>query len=194
MKTKLLFLLMGIAIVFSSYKPNSVKSFSINLAKTSVKISGTSTLHDWDEVVKKVDGTASLVLGESNAVEGISSLNVNFYSSSLSSGKSGMDDKTTEALKATTYPKISFVLSKVISNKVIKGANQITVSGNLSIAGVTKNITTTGYCAVNASGELNIIGSQSLDMTQYGVTPPSAMFGTITSGKDISIVYTLSFK
>jgi hypothetical protein len=31
-------------------------------------------------------------------------------------------------------------------------------------------------------------------MTEYGITPPSAVFGTITSGKTIAVVYNLSLK
>jgi len=165
----------------------------VNTTKTNVKVTGTSTLHDWESMVNTVDGSGAFELTENNYVEGISSLSVNFYTSSFSSGKSLMDEKTTEALKASTYPKITFVLSQVTGSKVVSGAEQITATGNLTIAGVTKYVTTTAYCVVNASGEVNIFGKQSIDMTEYGIDPPTAMLGTLVTGKDISVIYSLYF-
>jgi polyisoprenoid-binding protein YceI len=195
MKTKVLFAILGLSIVLSSYKPTTTKSYTINTTETTVTVSGTSTLHDWTSSVKKVDGTTSLALDESNLVASISSMTLNFYTTSFSSGKTTMDDKTTEALKATTYPKITFVLSQVTATKAISTKiQQITATGNLTIAGVTKYITASAYCTVTSTSEIYIQGTQSIDMTQYGVVPPTAMLGTLQTGKDISIVYNLFFK
>lgn len=193
MKTRIIFSFIGLAIAFTSFKPSDTKSYSLNATKTNVKVTGTSTLHDWESLVKKVDGTAAFELNEDNYVKSVSSLTVNFYTNSFSSGKSLMDEKTTEALKATTYPKITYVLSQVTAYKIVSGVQQISATGNLSIGGVTMYITTTAYCKVNTSGEVNLFGKQSIDMTQYGIDPPTAMLGTLKTGKDISVIYSLYF-
>jgi polyisoprenoid-binding protein YceI len=194
MKTKILLILsLALTLVLSSYKPGTTKTYTLNATKTSVAVSGTSTLHDWTCSVKKVDGSGSFTTDESNHVDGITGLTVNFYSSSFASDKTAMDDKTKEALKASSYPKISFVLSQVSSLKLVGTLQQITVSGNLSIAGVTKYISATAYCTILSTGEIYVQGKQSIDMTQYGIDPPTAMLGTLHTGKDISIVYNMFF-
>jgi polyisoprenoid-binding protein YceI len=143
--------------------------------------------------VNKVEGNASFLVDKSSILE-ISALQVNFYSNSFSSGKSAMDDKIYEALKAEKYPKITFELGKVLSNKSVKGGHHIVGTGNLTIAGVTKTITTSAFCMVNVQGELIVSGNHALDMTHYGIVPPKAVFGTITTGKDVRVGYNLLFK
>ena len=46
---------------------------------------------------------------------------------------------------------------------------------------------------MGANGEIYFQGSKSIDMTQFGITPPTALMGTLTTGKDVTITFKLYF-
>jgi hypothetical protein len=98
MKTRNSLLIISIAYLTLSFSPGTPKMLNLNPVKPSVKVTGTSTLHDWESFVKRFDCTANFTI-ENNSVKDIQSLTVNFYSNSFSSGKSAMDKKIYEALK-----------------------------------------------------------------------------------------------
>ena len=193
MKTRNLIAILLISTLWFGYTSVVTKSYQIDKSKTSVEVSGTSSLHNWETTVTNFDGNLIAQLGANNTIEGISDLKVNFYAKSFSSGKSGMDTKTTEALKASTFPLISFKIISITDKKMISKVQQFTASGNLTIAGVTKPVSVSSFCAMGANGEIYFQGSKSIDMTQFGITPPTALMGTLTTGKDVTITFKLYF-
>jgi polyisoprenoid-binding protein YceI len=56
----------------------------------------------------------------------------------------------------------------------------ISLPGTLTIHGVTKNVTATVH-AQQTGGKVEVAGSVTIDMTDYGVTPPSVPFTTVDS-------------
>jgi polyisoprenoid-binding protein YceI len=103
----------------------------------------------------------------------------------LKSEKSGMDDNAYKALKSKEYPQITFNLKTTQPN----GSSLVKAAGQLTIAGVTRDITLDGKVETLADGNIKITGSCPLDMVEYKVEPPSFMFGTVTTGKDLTISY-----
>lgn len=70
------------------------------LTKSSMKMSGTSTLHDWTADVTKVSGHGQLTFAN-NALSGIKSLNITMRTNSIKSSKGEtMDKNMMKALKA----------------------------------------------------------------------------------------------
>lgn len=193
MKTSKLNFILPLVFLLFSFTANSPTSLVLNQSKSTAKVNGTSTLHDWETLVNRVDGNAEFIVEKSSIIE-ISALQVNFYSKSFHSGNSVMDDKIFEALKVEKYPKITFELAKTLSNKTVRGGQHIIGTGTLSIAGVTKIITASAFCMVNPQGELIVTGNHAIDMTQYGIVPPKAVFGTIITGKEVTVGYNLLFK
>jgi polyisoprenoid-binding protein YceI len=60
------------------------------------------------------------------------------------------------------------------------GPVDVSAAGKLTIHGVTKDVTTTARAQLNG-GKIEIAGSISIDMTDYGVSPPSVPFTTVDS-------------
>ncbi len=183
----LCFLLTASSIVGQEIK-NPSDSLRIKLP-SSVKILGTSTLHDWESIVEKTDAT---IVFENRAKAKIETLNVDVDVFSIKSGKKTMDRLTYKALKAEEYPKIFFVFkeAKIISQdeEFIK----LELNGDLTIAGVTKNVNV--LTKVNKKGKsVYLTGSHKLKMTSYGVKPPRALLGTIKTGDEITINFSLKF-
>jgi polyisoprenoid-binding protein YceI len=60
------------------------------------------------------------------------------------------------------------------------GPVDVSTSGKLTIHGVTRDVTATARAQLNG-GKIEIVGSMSIDMTDYGVSPPSVPFTTVDS-------------
>lgn len=157
-------------------------------------IEGTSNLHDWTAQVEDVKGTFNLKLEKGKIVD-IENLTVKVKSNSLKGSKGSiMDSKISDALNAKKYPEISFSLDKVNSISEASGGVKISTIGKLSISGVTKTINLSAVGKVTATGEIEFTGSTKLKMTDFKVDPPTAMFGALTTGDEITLTYKVVVK
>ena len=150
-----------------------------------ITIAGTSTMHDWTMASEDVKVQANLnTSGQGYAVEALKfSVPVN----TLKSGKSGMDDNAYKALKEKKFPVITFELGRT----GVSGTSSVEATGQLTIAGVTKTITTNGKVERLSNGDVKITGTYKLNMNDYQVEPPSFMFGTVNTGEEVTIDYEL---
>lgn len=162
------------------------------LGESNLKVLGTSNLHDWEINAKAMSGKASLAI-EANDLKAIKNLDFSVEVEQLKSGKSGMDNNTFKALNSKTYKTINFKLVSVTKISE-KSENNFTIEtqGDLTISGVTKRINQT--FAVKLVGKKAIFsGKTKIDMTVYGVKPPTALMGTIKTGKDVTVDYKVTY-
>lgn len=155
---------------------------------SSATIKGTSTMHDWESEVEKINGDIEITTS-SNSVIAINSLNLSFGVESIKSGKKKMDKLTYEAFDAEKNPRISFKMTEV---KRLEG-DQATVLGELTMAGNTQQVEITGVCKME-NGAVNIIASQQINMEQFGMERPTAMLGAIKVGAEVVVEFSLNFK
>ncbi|MDW7693936.1 YceI family protein [Flammeovirgaceae bacterium SG7u.111] len=153
--------------------------------KSKVTIEGTSTMHDWESVVQNVSGSGVFTI-ENGQLKNISSLNVTFVVKSIESGKSKMNSLTYDALKEKTNPNITLKITKIKSIS----ASSIDAEGTLTIAGKSQTVNVKGKPTVSGN-TVTITGEKEIDMTAYGMEPPTAMLGTIKVGKVVTIKYNL---
>jgi len=155
-------------------------NFKANPAQSQLVIKGTSSVHDWESEVK--DFKVSGVMSE----EMINNLNVEITVKSIKSGKSIMDDKTYEALKADKFAKVQFMAPTLnVSGEQIVG------NGTLVLAGQKKSVPITAKVIGQTASSFTVQGAVTLDMTEYGIEPPTAMFGTLETGETVTIEYQL---
>jgi polyisoprenoid-binding protein YceI len=159
-----------------------------------VTIAGTSNLRDWKEDVCEVSGAME---AEVNADGSIALYSIRICMGVLSI-KSDMgrimDNKTYEALKAADHPEILFTLSTPLTLTQVRDCDiAIPVKGNLSLAGVSKPVTMLVKTFEISQGKLRFEGYQHLRMTDFGVRPPSALFGTMRASPDITIHFKTNF-
>jgi len=156
-----------------------------------VTILGTSNLHSWNESVQSVTGSCNINWNQDGSFN-LEKLYMSMEVNSIKSTEGGiMDRNTYKALKADNYPEIIFSLASPI--KAEASANSISAQGFLTIAGVTKPITMQVKIVMQGQGNLMFEGAQTIKMTDYGITPPTALFGTLKTGDVITINFKTSF-
>jgi len=152
-----------------------------------LKVSGTSTLHDWDMKSDKATGKAVLTV-ENGSLKGIQSLSVSFNAETLKSGKSQMDGNAYKALKTKAHPEIKYVLKDLKPGQ----GNNWTAVGDMTIAGVTKSITMP--VTVTKTGDVfQFTGAISTKLTEFKIDPPTAMLGTVKTGNDVKLSFSAKF-
>lgn len=179
----------GLFIIIYSFSFTSFaqERYKMN-GTTEFVVSGTSTLKDWTMESNKGSGTADLSV-DNGKINSIEKLSVSMRGKSLESGTSGMDENAYKALKADQHPVIRFSLKKVLSNR----GNTIKIKGDLTIAGVTKS-KTFDMNVKNSASSLQFYGDLDVTFSEFNMTPPTAMWGTIKTGDELSIHFNTTFK
>jgi polyisoprenoid-binding protein YceI len=155
-------------------------------------INGTSNLHDWDEKVETVTGNG-IIDWNTDGTFNVAALNINLTVRSIKSTKgSVMNNNTYKALKADAHPYIVFTLTAPVKSVAANGET-VTAKINLSIAGVTKTVNMSVKAASRGRGNITFEGSQTIKMTDYGITPPRALLGTLKTGNEITIHFKTNF-
>jgi len=94
-----------------------------------------------------------------------------------------------DALETRFYQVIKFVSTRIEDLKwdapsVIGSA---TVVGNLTLHGVTREIRVPISATLSTDGRFSADGDFQFDCTDFGITPPRAMFGTLQAGKIVDL-------
>jgi polyisoprenoid-binding protein YceI len=174
-------LLMVPAFAQVPYKSKTVK----------LTVNGTSSLHDWESDVTKVEWRGSFLV-ESSEVKEVANVTVKIPVTSIKSTKGKiMDNKTYDAFKSEKYPYIIFKMNK----SQITGGNgtqTIKTEGALTMAGKTKQVTLTVKVKTLPNGDLQLTGSYPIKMTEYSMEPPTAMMGAIKVGEEVTVNFDLT--
>ncbi|MCG9971572.1 YceI family protein [Christiangramia crocea] len=169
----------------------NAQSYTLNNKSSSLIVEGTSNIHDWTMEAESTSGTISAEMDEGK-LEEIDALRFTAEAEGLKSGKSGMDKNAYKALNTSKYKKITYELKNV---KEITGSNgnyKAKTTGSLEIAGVKKDIALNFNLTISPD-KIILKGEHNLNMTDYGVEPPTAMFGTITTGETVKIKFETHF-
>ena len=193
MKKLINFLLMVGSIAILSADAPVNKKYSLIKGHT-VSIHGTSNLHDWDEKVCTVNGNG-LVLWNSDGTFDLLAMNIKMEVHSIKSTEgSVMNNNTYKALKADSNPEITFTLvAPVKSISAVAGKHNITAKVNLAIAGVTKPVDIAVTATAQPHGNIEFEGAKTIKMTDFGIKPPVALFGTMKTGDEITIHFKTVF-
>lgn len=143
-------------------------------------ISGTSSAHDWEVVVSQFTGGLKI---KENIVQ---YLRLEVPVANIKSERGpAMDNKMYKALKKEQHPEISFALRAINEESHL--------SGVLTIAGVSQNISIKGK-VIQEANRVQLKGNHKLVLQDYNIEPPTAMFGQIVVGNEITIVFNLVFE
>ena len=168
------------------------QNFNINKGASSVKVLGTSNIHDWEISAEDVQGNLKAQMEDGQLVQ-IDELNFAVVAESLKSGKGGMDKNTYKALNTDKNKRITYQLQKVNNiDSTSKTDCKVTTSGYLTVAGTKKPVDLT-FDAKVTGDKVTLTGNHKLKMTDFKVDPPTAMFGTITTGDEVNIKFQTVF-
>jgi polyisoprenoid-binding protein YceI len=161
-------------------------------SQSNISIKGTSNLHEWEESVEKFNVNLGMKF-QNNQVAGIDRVQVNFKSNSIVSENSIMTGKTHDALKVEKYPDVVFKLVSVDKLSSDKGKFSGTLTGDVTLAGVTKRISLP-FTGVQTGDKVTINGSKELKMSEFNIKPPTAMLGTLKTGDQVTVAFQLNFQ
>lgn len=169
-------------------------SYNILEDKSTIQIEGTSTLHDWTSDVEEFSSHIKFNAGAlendtlSNPVE---SLSLTIPVKSIESGKGGMNRRTYDALKSDDFPNIMFQMNnaELVNADSVLTSMELNVEGNLTVAGVSKDITLPVTGTKQEDGSFIFTGEYEINMKDYNVDPPSAMLGTVKAGEIVNITF-----
>jgi polyisoprenoid-binding protein YceI len=147
-------------------------------------VEGTSSLHDWRCDVVDMAGTFSI--DDEEQVTDVVSASFS-VASNLECKNGTMNRKAHAALGVKDHPSITFELTSSEVEAGEEGAFTVKAVGLLSIAGETREVTTTVHATRNESDQLVLSGFFPVKMSDFNVKPPKAMLGTIKTGDDITV-------
>jgi len=160
-------------------------------------IEGTSTIHDWTCKATTLDAAidvdaAAVQLAES-APKLLKKVQVKIPVESLKCGHGGMDNNMYKALKADQTPEISYIMA-TFEAVAADEKNDFTLRtvGTLSLAGKENPVTVEVQAHRLADGTIKATGTVPVKMTDYGIQPPTAVFGRIKAGNDVKVKFELT--
>jgi polyisoprenoid-binding protein YceI len=159
--------------------------FAIQPALSRVGFDGESTLHDFSGVTSGVEGEWTVCLAKPG--EGATGF-VKVASASLDTGVAERDENMRTALDTERFPAIEFAWSAFEPELVDAAAQKVrgTARGKFTLHGVTRDFAMKVDVAVDASKRVSVQGEAALDMTSFGMEPPSKL-GLIGMEKDVKI-------
>ncbi|HER41035.1 MAG TPA: YceI family protein, partial [Salinimicrobium catena] len=96
-------------------------------------------------------------------------------------------------LDTDKHKRITYELTNVKNLDCTSNSScKITTSGYLTIAGTKKPVDLT-FDAKVTGNQITLSGSKKIKMTDYKVDPPTAMFGTITTGDEVNIKFEAAY-
>lgn len=164
-----------------------MKAQIYNVVDSDLEITGTSTLHDWEMNSDYSEGYLKGVVQNSN-LKSIQEMRVQMKVTNLKSGKDAMDKVAYDAMKNDRFKNVDFELISATK----KNENWV-LHGYFTFAGARKEVKLN--VAGNVIGKtITLIGSYTFKLTDFGIEPPTAMFGTIKTGDDVSLNFNIKFK
>ncbi len=158
-----------------------------------VLIKGTSTLHNWTIKSRGLGGVAvfQTVKKDKHVAFILKHIHLTIAVISLKgSDGSGMDATIDRKLISGQNPKIIFVLKKAVlihHSGMHLPWSTWNATGTLTAAGRSKLVHLNLKVLVASNGTVSIETRTVLKMTDFGISPPTAMLGAIRSGNKIKI-------
>ncbi|MBK7869324.1 MAG: YceI family protein [Saprospiraceae bacterium] len=169
----------------------SLAQATYEITSSKMTITGTSNVHEWESNVTQLTASADIML-EGNVLKAIKTLSVEIPVKGIKSAKGSiMDKKTWGALKQESNPTITYKLTKITALDKNGDNYTIKASGNLNIAGTSKAIEMEVKGKLLSDGSLQFDGAKKILMTDFGIDPPTALMGTMKTGNEVTISFSV---
>jgi len=162
-----------------------------------VTIDGTSSLHAFHCKTNKINAYVDVDPGYTKDLTKIArpivSVKVNIVVRTLSCGNGQMDKNMYNTLKADENPLIKYTLSgyDILDGSASPTAFAANTTGTLMISGQEKSVAIKINAERLSDGKATAKGEQAVLMTDFGIKPPSFMFGRLKVGNKIIVKFNL---
>lgn len=186
-------LIVLVVMFFSVLSINAQVKYNLNQDKSTLQVKGTSTVHDWVMDAGDIKSNMQATSKNGNIVK-ILGGSFSCLAEKILSDNSIMDKKTHNALKANSHPEIKFTINSVESINRVGNKILGEVSGVLSIAGISKSIKFQFSGISESEKSIQIYGIIPLKMSDFSISPPTAMLGALKTGNEIELNYNFYFE
>ena len=157
-----------------------------------MRVEGTSTLHDWSCPVESMTGTFQIdtTASESVPISGLNRAHISVPVEQIVCDKNTMNEKLQDAMQINAYPQVMYTLQSVNLQPLPDSSAswfEAQTTGELMIAGERQGIDMMVKGQKMDDGRLRFIGQHTITLSDYDVDRPSALLGTIKTGKDVTI-------
>jgi polyisoprenoid-binding protein YceI len=167
------------------------------LPESRVWVGGTSSVRGWE--CKATTFTLNVESGD-NAAAGVlageklvNAAGLAIPVEKLECGNGTMNGHMKKALKMAEHPEITFRLT---TYELTRSDDSVSValSGLLNLGGTEKPIELVAMAAPAADGALRVTGTYALKMTDFGLKPPTLMFGTMKVHDQVKVGFDIVLK
>lgn len=160
-------------------------------------IEGTSNLHGWSCTAERFDAAVEIDAAAADqfataAPKALKKVEVKVPVKALECGHGGMDDNLYKALKADASPEISYIMATFEAVPGDQNVFTLKTSGTLVIAGKEKPLSMDVVTTRLPDGTVTATGVVPIRMTDFGIKPPTAMFGTLRTGDEVKVNFSLT--
>ncbi|HEX6627314.1 MAG TPA: YceI family protein [Gemmatimonadaceae bacterium] len=160
-----------------------------------ITIQGTSTLHDWhcktDKILAYVDVDPSYTKDLTKVAKPLVSVKVNVVAKTLTCGNGTMDNNMYKTLKTDQFQLIKYTMSGYDLLDATQSSFSANTKGTLEIAGQDKGVDIKINAARLAEGKATAQGEETIKLTDFGIDPPSFMFGRLKVGNEVKVKFNL---
>lgn len=160
---------------------------------STVKMDGTSTVHDWTTIGSVIGGSMELdaafdadlkTVKQAPKVEVV--IPVRSLKSQVNPGGPRMDQVMQEHMNMKDHPRIQYKLTELTPKD-----GKFEAKGSLTVSGVTKTVTMPVTFERVQGGKIKVTGTTTVKMTDYSIKPPNPEFAGvgIKTGDDVKITF-----
>jgi polyisoprenoid-binding protein YceI len=180
------------ALALIAATPNTTGTLTLRTGSR-LWFDGTSTVRSWSCSADKID--AEIVSPEAAVPAAVlegrkvpGTVQVDFPVEKLECKNGTMNEHMRKALKAKEFDHIRFTLTsyELVKNSSVAG----TLQGSLTMSGQTHPISVPVKFAAG-EGALRVTGAVPLNMTEWGIKPPTLMLGTMKVGPTVTVNFDL---
>lgn len=161
-------------------------------------IDGTSNLHSWSCKAERLEAAVELDRAAAAQLSiapprALKRVEVKVPVKSLKCNHAGMDGNLYKALNADASSEISYIMATfdVVPGEV-KDSFTLKTTGSLTVAGKENKLAMDVTANRLADGTVKAAGSVPIRMTDYGIKPPTAIFGRLKTGDEVKVSFELT--
>lgn len=170
-------------------------AFNTRSFGSEIQVNGTSNLHDWSMKGSGLSCEAQFTVNSASVLQllTLNGLNFSMPVTNLKSGESLLNTRAYKAMNAEKYSHINFKMSSATISPQGNNRYIIKANGQLTISGVTREVSLQASSSILADHTVVITGSKKIKMSEFGIKPPSFMLGALRTGDEVTIDFNLKF-
>ncbi len=170
----------------------SATNYTLAPENSTMRVEGTSTLHDWACPVESLSGSFQIdtTAGASVPISGVRRANISVPVDQIVCDKNTMNEKLRDALQSNAYPQVMYSLQSVSLQPLPDSSAswfEAQTTGELIIAGERQTIDMAVKGQRMDDGRMRFVGQHTLKLSAYNVDRPSALLGTVKTGDEITV-------